>query len=270
MHNKCSKSPVRQRSRPILIALLLVAFQIEASTAPQSSGHGAEAAEQPALAGYRIGQKSCYLAETEVQLCQAGIKILQKSNRNQVITLCPSPFDKIYVYSLRLKKVFVSPTAKYKNFLCNKLNFIAGNFYTNDNVGMRKTGTNLVFGRKCNVYTSSTAFARQQLMLYRQGECTFESYKTYKVFADETLMVSPTMAKAIYPIYGLPIAPGMPLAAKLTNVEDTVTEALQTTSLFKATFKAADFTCPSGFTAVKDERELSLDKRQTEDSIPLF
>ena len=233
------------------------------------SGCPASAAEPSAISGYKINQKSCYLGETEVQVCAAGLKILRKANRNEVITVCPSPFDKIYVYSLKLKKVYVAPTAKYRNYLCNRLNFIAGNFVS-DGTTLTKSGGAMILGRRCDVYKSSAKFALEQRKIHEQGESTHESIMAYIVTAEPTLINNAQEAAAIYRIYGLAAATGMPLTARQINVEDSETEVLRTSAVTKSIFKPSEFGCPTGFTPVKDEHELVVDLRNTEDSIPLF
>jgi len=243
------------------IATLLVLAQAIYETASASDGAHYN--------GFNIKQLSCYLGDVDVDVCEAGAKI--SSRKGTLVALCPAPFDKICIYNSKNHKIFVTAAETYKNYLSNQFNVMLNTTFGDAAIVLHKSTSIVVRGEHCDRYMTNNQFAQVQTKNYRLGLCSHESPRFYDMATSQRLLKNNSLAWAIDRIFGLPTSPGMPINATYINMANETTTALRTVIPPKvASFKASDFQCPKGYTIAKDQRELSVDPKSSDDVMPLF
>src|SRR5262249_28135451 len=141
--------------------------------------NSASATNPATINGFRLRQKSCYIGDVEVLVCETGVKVMCR--KGTIVTICPAPFNKIIIYSVPAKKIFSKETDKYRGYLANQLDLMINGGLADPTIGIEKKDPIRVTGIECDFYRSNRAYTQSQVAKFKQGLCNYESPKDYSL-----------------------------------------------------------------------------------------
>jgi hypothetical protein len=224
---------------------------------PQISRHSLDA--------YRLWQTTDLWGDSIVSITPDAMRL--ENPRTGVSMLICKPFDTIYLFNTQTKSICKSP---FKTFRCPiaKTFELFTSFHV-DEVPMMPDGEQTLLNLPAKKYKSSKAFSTRQYRLQVTDHIPGSNPHIVENVNSEFFKSPTSMNTALSRFYNLPIVPGLPLWARIENLNKEHTVTLRTVKTARLKMDSATFAVPSGYKAVEHGAEV-IRSNMSPESMELF
>jgi hypothetical protein len=222
----------------------------------------------PAATGLDLDSRSSLLikqfsepsGEQDILLSPLGIKV--KSQRKAVAALLLPPYKEAVMYNERSKHIYYSNLAQFKSPYAQSMALLHALTFTEIKLGARRP--TIYHGLSAVIYGFTHDFDMAQRAKMAHREIALTAPESVQCILSSKLKVRPEIGRFLDRFYGFPETEGLPLDFGYQNFRGVRHHYMYTSQVSPASFKPSDYAIPTGYTRVKDIRELVLDDSATE------
>ncbi|MBU6452293.1 MAG: hypothetical protein KGS72_10970 [Cyanobacteria bacterium REEB67] len=267
--------PAKAKGLAIVVVLVLPFFSIPgaaiaAPAAPPNSaasrtGDNKSLNKQSSIDGYRLWQNTELWGDSIVSIAPEALRV--ENPKTGVNMLISKPYKTIYLYNTQTKSICQSP---FKIFRCPlaKTFELFTSFHV-DEVPMMPDGDQKILNLPAKKYKSSKAFSARQFRLRETDHIPNSNAQTLESANTDYFKLAPVLEQALSRFYNLPVSPGLPLWARIENLNKEHTITLTTLKEVKLKLDSATFAVPIGYKTMKNGAEI-IRSDMSPESMELF
>lgn len=236
--------------RQVLFGLAAALMQL---STPVSS------AQNPAD-GWIIDQTSKTYGQHQIALCKFGVRLYCK--KNDLTLISPAPYDEIFVFSNKTKRLFRTPFVKFRGIFDKAMALFRGS--SSSDIPVILNGPTTIFGVEALKYCEPPGYGEKQKDRYRRTEVSNDIAISVKYTVSRKVCNDPHQGDAIARYLGMPKVGAMPLQFKYLDIDNKPHPDLNTLSCVKTKLTQADFKIPVGYLPANIGQAIFVDNTSDE------